>query len=111
MEGNYHDIINSLGVLFYFSMYSVLTLSWFDCFSKIQIQVKEKRKENIVFLRKLWWVLNFCQYVFYGLYVIFDDDIPYQPLEILIFLITVLPAPIMLYYYAYKLIDIIEFLG
>jgi hypothetical protein len=61
-------------------------------------------------MKKLFWILNGIQYTMYIGYIFLFMNEDVFPVIIAVFCITYFPDPILLGYYGYKLIEVLEFL-
>ncbi len=103
-------IIDDIGILMYYTMITVFTLRWFEAYQTLQIHEELIYEKTIINMKTMFWILNTIQYTTYITYMFLFYDRDVMPVIIVVFCLTFCPDPIILGYYGYKLIDILEFL-
>ena len=103
-------IIDDIGILMYYTMITVFTLRWFEAYQTLQIHEELIYEKTIINMKTMFWILNTIQYTTYITYMFLFYDRDVMPVIIVVFCLTFFPDPIILGYYGYKLLDILEFL-
>ena len=94
-----------IGDLSYYTMMTILTISWFEAYEKMKIWANHRKPSKIKILFWIWIPIQYTVYILYAWHYYLQNSLIR---EILVFIFTFFPTPILLWFYGSRVIGIVK---